>query len=259
LPKEIEAHFDITHEILIPATLQDFLEWLNDFEGGKWRPERYNNADPVRYPYSPAAINEVIDKWSRENIGMILKRVSAPKYELDFTGQRRKLLVKNELTIYLDSALFRQPQSTEISLAFLNAIYDALRPSYGYGVHRKDYLAKNMKITYPEGGNVSRVETWVGRDLSKCLRGIYWANWFGPVYVDFFGRERLETAPCVRRERLCDGGYLILTAATPMEYESSQAREMEQALREHLGADAFFDIRLPHRPTRSPWSSKFVS
>jgi hypothetical protein len=259
LPKEIEAHFDITHETLSPATLRHFLEWLNDFQGGKWRPERYNNAEPIKYPYSPAVISDVTNKWIKENIGMVLKRTSAPKYELDFGGQHTKLLVKNELTIYLDSALFQQSQDAESCLTFLNALYMTLRPAYGYSVHRKNYLAKNMQIIYPEGGNVSSMETWVGRDLSKCLRGIYWANWFGPVYVEFFGEERLESAPCFRKERLSNGGYLILTAATPMEYEAPQAREIEEAVRDHLGADAFFDIRAPHRLTRSPWSSRFVT
>lgn len=256
--KEIEAHFDITHETLKPSFLQDFLHWLGRFDSGKWRPEKYNTADPVRYPYSLEATNDVIEKWQTDKIGMILKRVSTPKYELDFTGEREKMLVKNELTTYFDSALFRHPRSIENCLGFLNGLYDKLNPVYGYAVHRKDYLAKNLQVTYPQDDEVSSVETWVGRDLSKCLRGVYWANWFGPVYTGFFGEERFKSAPCFRKERLADGGYLILTAAGPMEYQTRAAREAEEGLRQHLGTDAFFDIEAPTRVTRSPWTSRFV-
>lgn len=259
MSKDIEAHFEMTHQILSPTSLLQFLKWLNDISEGRWRPERYNSAEPVRYPYSPIRITEVVDKWIKENIGMILKRLSPPKYEMDFTGQRNRLLVKNQLTIYLDTMLFKESQSVDGCLEFLNALYAVLRPVWGYSVHRKDYLAKNLQITYRDEGNVSRVETWLGRDLSKCLSGIYWANWFSPAYVEFFGRERLESAPCFKKKCLPDGGYLILTASTPMEFGTSETKHVEHALREHLGADAFFDIRMPHRPMRSPWNSKFVS
>lgn len=258
MSKDIEAHFEITHEILFPIFLERFLQWLNDFDGGKWKPERYNNADPARHVYSATAIADIVAMWMKDNIGIILKRISTPKYEIDFTGQRNKLLVKNQLTVYLESELFQQSKSMQSCITFLNALYLRLRPVWGFSAQRKDYLAKNLQLTYP-GGNVSRLETWVGKDLSKCLWGIYWANWFGPAYVDFFGRERLDSAPYFQKERLSDGGYLILTAASPLEYDTPAAQELEQALRGHLGFDAFYDIRTPQRPTRSPWGSKFVS
>lgn len=259
MAKDIELHFDITHGILERSFLEAFLSWIENFDDGKWQPERYNNASPAKYIFSPETLQAVIEKWTEENIGILLKRISFPKYDLDFSGQRDKLLVKNQLYINFENRLFARSDGIESFLRFANGLYDLIRPAHGYTAHRKDYLAKNMQVTYPSESNVSRVETWVGRDLSKCLRGIYWANWFGPVYVDFFGRKRLESAPCFRRDHLSDGGYLILTTATPLQHDTSQAKHLEQALREHLGPDAFFDIMAPHRPTRSPWSSKFVS
>lgn len=259
MAKNIELHFDITHSILERGFLDGFLKWMASFDNGKWRPEKYNNASPAKYNFPTDSAEAVIEKWLRENIGILLKRISSPKYDLDFSGQRMKLLVKNQLDMNIENQLFEEPKGVQSFLQFANALYDSVRPAYGYAAHRKDYLAKNMQITYPSHGNVSRVETWVGRDLSKCMRGIYWANWFGPIYVDFFGRKRMESAPCFWKENLPDGGYLILTSATPFEYDNPDVKAMEQALREHLGVDAFYDISAPHRLTRSPWSSRYVS
>jgi hypothetical protein len=134
----------------------------------------------------------------------------------------------------------------------MNSLYDVLRPAHGYAAMNQDYEAKN-RLVYRKDDKTT-VQEWVGRDLERCLRGVYWANWFGPDYVNFFGQERIQSAPCHRTIRLPDGGFLLVTTPRPFDSERPEGKRAERLLLDHLGADAFFDISAPERPTRSPWS-----
>lgn len=82
----------------------------------------------------------------------------------------------------------------------------------------------------------------VGVELEKGIPGVYWGNYFGPFYVDWFGREKFETLPCVEKRWLDTGGIFFTTAPTPFDWDTPEARQLQQAVKEHLGADAFFDI-----------------
>jgi hypothetical protein len=82
----------------------------------------------------------------------------------------------------------------------------------------------------------------VGVELEKGIPGVYWGNYFGPFYVEWFGREKFETLPCMEKRWLDTGGIFFTTAPTPFEWDTPTARQLQQAVKDHLGADAFFDI-----------------
>ncbi len=98
---------------------------------------------------------------------------------------------------------------------------------------------------HPRAANPEKgVESYsgVGVKLEQGIPGVYWGNYFGPFYVEWLGREKLETLPCVEKEWLDTGGVFFTTAPTPFEWDTPEARQVEQAVREHLGSDAFFDM-----------------
>ena len=92
----------------------------------------------------------------------------------------------------------------------------------------------------------------VGGTPEWGLVDIYWMNLFGPPYVEFFGEEKLLTAPCYRRERLPDGGFLILTSPSPLLHDKPETKKLETALKDHLNNDAFFDRSNPEKKLRAP-------
>ncbi|WP_448600889.1 hypothetical protein [Thermoflexus hugenholtzii] len=47
------------------------------------------------------------------------------------------------------------------------------------------------------------------------LPALYWANFFGPPYVQKLGREKILKAPAWRIEELPDGGLLYILASSP--------------------------------------------
>jgi hypothetical protein len=83
----------------------------------------------------------------------------------------------------------------------------------------------------------------MGTALQTGVPGVYWGTYFGPFYVDWFGRERFETLPCVEKRELPTGGIFFTTAPTPFQWDKAETRAMQRGVMEHLGADAFFDMQ----------------
>lgn len=77
-------------------------------------------------------------------------------------------------------------------------------------------------------------------DLTYSLPGIYWINFFGRPYVDMFGLDKLETAPCEEVTRMPDGGFMLKLTATPYESVSKEGLLRAQAVEKHLGEEFFF-------------------
>lgn len=115
-------------------------------------------------------------------------------------------------------------------------------------IHEKNFLhwyAQHPYALNPEQG----VETarGVGVELHKGIPGVYWGNYFGPFYVDWFGREKFERLPCVEKHWLDKGGIFFVTAPTPFDWDTPDTRQLQEAVKQHLGVDAFFDINTVHQ------------
>ena len=76
---------------------------------------------------------------------------------------------------------------------------------------------------------------------ARAIPGVFWGNYLGPFYVDWFGRGKFDDLPCVEKRWLDSGGIFFTTASTPFEWNTPAARQLQQAVKEHLGEDAFFD------------------
>src|SRR5260370_1425459 len=77
------------------------------------------------------------------------------------------------------------------------------------------------------------------------LRGLFWANFFGPEYVDMWGREKLLAAPCYKVEPLSDGGVLLLLMESPLDASKPEYKAKKQELFSYLGEEAFTGSLLP--------------
>jgi hypothetical protein len=97
-----------------------------------------------------------------------------------------------------------------------------------------------------------------GSDIRRCLPGIYWANFFGSQYVNWFGESKFQNLPSYTQQDLLQGGKLILSSGSPLDYEQSAVVEREVFMRKELGESAFFDIQNPTRLTDSPFKDGFL-
>ena len=142
-------------------------------------------------------------------------------------------------------------------LELAERLYGIFSPIQGDIEHSEDKRRKTVvDILMKIGNRTVRAERHLPLDPSKGLPGVYWANFLGPVFVNFFSRELIESAPVFQKKRLSDGGYLILTSGSPMDYSLPENKNLEQALVEHLGKDAIFDKSDPDRILRSPFPAQ---
>lgn len=244
--------FDFRSDALWRGRMKGLFRILNTHE--LFRPVRWGPSEPVRRPFVPEALPEMEYLWEKRR-GLMFKSSKKPKYWMD-------CIWLNNLPYAPDAGLwggveehfFKRDENVEEFLAFAKDIFAWGEMLYGYACHQLDYKAKNeyQRIEDWGGGVKMLAEGAWATNLYECLPGIYWANFFSKLYVDWFGLERMLTAPCHRREVLPGGGILLLTAPSPLDYDKSEVKELERALVKHLGEDAFFVRQDPKRPCRTP-------
>lgn len=77
--------------------------------------------------------------------------------------------------------------------------------------------------------------------LQQCLPDVYWLTIFGPPYVEFFGKERIISAPVTQSEVIDQ--KMVLMQLTPRLEDVRDApkfRDLKSRIKTHLGADAFY-------------------
>lgn len=171
---------------------------------------------------------------------------------------RNMMIPKNphpdRLNMGLDIAFFTKKDQVEHFLQFAKSLYQWGDMFYGFVANRQDYKAQTWLPQQVIIGN--KLVGAVGQKVMEALPGIFWANFFGPDYVDWFGRDKFDRLPCYRLEELPDGGRLILTSPSPLDYDASG--ETQEALKHYLGRLAFGDVQHPERPTISPFQDGVI-
>ena len=80
-------------------------------------------------------------------------------------------------------------------------------------------------------------------ELRRYLPDLCWANVFGVVYVEMFGKDRLLSAPVSAATELPYGGIYLQLTQSPLDVIQSFSRykEVRDRVKSHLGPDAFLD------------------
>ena len=168
---------------------------------------------------------------------------------------RPKFAEPDWLNMGLDMAFFTTEEHAAHFLQLAKSLYQWGDMVYGFVAHPKDYKAQTWLPQQVIIGN--KLVGAVGdNEVMNALPGIFWANFFGPDYVDWFGREKFDRLPCYRLEELPDGGRLILTSPSPLEYDASG--ETQETIKSYLGRPAFGDVQHPERPTISPFRDGLI-
>jgi hypothetical protein len=145
--------------------------------------------------------------------------------------------------IHLSGEFFRSEGRSERFVNLCKEIYSWGRMDHGFVALEGEYLAKNE---FGAGRGVG------GPNLTKGLPGIYWANFFGPVYVTWMGENRFDKLGDYARERLLDGGWLVFARDNLFDFDPRTTGPKEDQLIKHLGRDAFFEMQRPHKSIRTP-------
>jgi len=78
--------------------------------------------------------------------------------------------------------------------------------------------------------------------LETRLPGVFWCNYFGKLYVDFFTEEKVLSYNWLSTEKLSNVGIITYLSDEP--YGDILLNEnLENSAKEHLGSDSFGDVK----------------
>lgn len=124
---------------------------------------------------------------------------------------------------------YRPEHYARLLIEFGRTLYGAVLPDFGW-----------IDVTEPAG------YTWFDDVRQRAIPHFYWANFFGPVYTEKWGKKAMLTAPAWLAQELEDGGVLLVLSPAPG--WSSKPRASAEAIRQHLvgqSQDSENDSRRP--------------
>ena len=220
-----------------------------------FRPDKWGPSEPLEFKFSISEVANIQKQWESEvGLGFLLKRrkdnlsISVNKY-LQFKKP-------NWVSVSLNEAFFTDEQRTEAFLDFAKGIFEWGDMLYGYACHEVDFERKN-KLPIPTRIEGKLIATG-GMDIRRCLPSIYWANFFGGEYVNWFGTNKFQNLPAYTCQSLPKQGQLILTSGSPLDYTQNTVMERELFIRKILGDNAFFDVQNPTLVTDSPFKQGLI-
>lgn len=214
-------------------------------------PEKFDRREPERFVFDPEELSKFIEIWTSDVIGLITKRKKPYLAWMMVDIWYREAKVFNEIMSGFDERYFKKADNVTKLLSCAKRLYNWGAIAHGYVCHEEDFEIKNCFDVITEDFRGSPTATG-GVRLDEGLPGIYWANFFGPVYVELFGRKKFNTAPAYYKEELPDGGFLILTSESPLDYGQKKVRKLEEKIIDHLGRKAFFEKAHPRKICRVP-------
>jgi len=216
-------------------------------------PNYFGQHEPLRR-LTPKRLDEVVDivinrvgqELDPERVisTVFFARTQSPRCSYSVEWARLPHKAFSPSFYHVEQEFVRDPVGLEEWLSFVFGLL-RLHEAWYADFALPEESSQKHEITYKQrlaGGKVIEHTTASGVFLEHGIPGVYWGNYFGPFYVDWFGREKFETLPCVEKRWLDTGGIFFTTAPTPFDWDTPAARQLQQAVKEYLGADAFFDI-----------------
>lgn len=242
----------------------DHLKFFSDYKEGLFRPEKCDVYEPIKEIFNPDDLTTPA-RWLSQPRGRVMVKKRKPFYYEGYIDNMRhsEMWINDsqvpearppdpifliELCLWIDMKALKV-LGAETVIQFFIDFYLQIGGEYGYMAADEDHHLKNYRVVPIDIGISHRFE---GDNLEKCLPGIFWINIFGGAYVDWFGKQKLVTTPCFRHEELPDGSHYIQTAEDVMYYRDPAGVESDNRILQHLGPDAFYDIKLPDKICRVP-------
>lgn len=229
---------------------QTALAFLVEYGGGVLRPHECGVYEPFE-PFQPAALEQYAGWLVNPGGEFCFRRPAAPFH---LQGCISNLLLSELATVPSPTLCtrwsMRLPSSAVASSDpefFTRLLLDACRTAradYGFVATDQDYRMKHFQ-SVREG--VSEVQQYIGNDPEHGIPGLYWINFFGRLYADYFGKERLAALrDHAEIEFLQDGGVCLQFGRLPEESHDAEALNHQRAALRILG----------DRATHPPWSAE---
>ncbi len=241
--------------------LKSLSEWATDNSGQEifeillksdfFVPDKFDSREPERYVFNEENQSRFLEFWKSEIKFLILKKIKPHISWIMIRMWPKNMNRFNEMSASFDSRYLSEKNGINNLVSFAKKLYLWGRVDHGYICHEEDWNNKNYfgsftKITkdrYSFTGGISLIEN---------LPGIYWVNFFGPAYVDFFGEVKFKEIQTFSKEKMKNGGYLLIISETPNEFKSKNIIEEQNKIVEFLNKKAFFEKSKPQKKCCAP-------
>ncbi len=109
---------------------------------------------------------------------------------------------------------------------------------YGRGYHKSEFEAKAFNERTLKGGRVSRES--ISLTSREGIIDLFWANYLGRPYVDFFGEATIARVKCTLNERV-GNGFLLVFAHDPLNWNDEQTLSQQKSAKAELDHGAFVE------------------
>lgn len=244
---QVTVDFQCSHPW--PDGLWELLDIWAKYEDVGLAPERYGSSEMRTFPLVQWNKEEMEQTWMRTKGGVFKKKspwdMSAMVFFMWNHYKRLPIKAISLFTLWIDTEFFSNEERVERFLEFCKDLYKWGDMDHGYVALESEYRVKNS-LGHGKEGPLG------GANLKIALPGIYWANFFGPLYVKWLGEEKFEDLIIYYKEKLPDGGWLLVTRPQVLEDVSLFFHAQERDIIHHLGKDAFFEIEDPSKKTITP-------
>jgi len=229
-----------------PYSLQNsFVNHLND--------ERLDHlsfalSNELRLPFADRFISDLQLNGTASTLRTYIRVDSEPYGRLG-----GHLILLNSMSVETERARVEGQSAPEWTRQAFRGGCGRLSPVFAVA-HASDEWVERASVPrppLPDRERLSWERDYLGPRYDRHLPGLFWANFYGPRYVDLIGRERLLTAPAPVVEEV-GKGVLIRLGDDPRAWRTPEYEEVHARVLDHLGREYFFDPADPERPTVAP-------
>lgn len=200
-------------------------------------PEKWGTDGQPRHVIDLNYLSPVIEEWiaPKEFKNFLFARKRPAPAEMWLNIDRFERAKFNRFSAYISDRFFKKPGQEKELLDLITNICVSMNGVYGFIAHKTQASRQSPALTPAER-----------------LPGIYWANFFGPPYIDFFGSEKLLATPCHEVREINENLILLLTAESPLQPEMLENDNIPNLIKGYLNQNAFAGPRFPDEPCEVP-------
>ena len=246
--KDFETSIYTRDRIDTPKRAEEILRAIcryDDFTPEKWSwgSEPVKNIffkDDLAGPIK-ALLNRDSNERNPENLGgeLLMKRIKKPRSWYTPKWQQKKFYPFGISSYHTEENYIKNKRNSDKWLDFSDKLFMVQKGWFGY-MSTENEIEYKFYVDYKRADGLIGKAT-VGTQLQENIPGVFWGNYFGKFYIDWFGREKFDSLPCIKKKELPDGSIFFTTAESPWDWDTDECKKLQRKVMDHLGKDAFFD------------------
>ncbi|MEK5389035.1 hypothetical protein NSQ59_01445 [Margalitia sp. FSL K6-0131] len=208
-------------------------EFLKILEKNQLAPQKIGLYEPLKIDYS---FEQAVAMWTQEEDGCYVEGIGKSGKAGGLLGKSKNPLISFNMNWWRST---RKVYVNYIDLYFPIKTFKVYKENIE-NIFRETIILINGIYGYITH-SIPEERQHVTGTIESRIPGIFWCNYFGKKYIDFFGKERITSFSWFKIETLENGGIISYLAKEPNK-ELIKSDDLEMQAKIHLGINSFGDI-----------------